>query len=384
MNKIPRERPRGRALRADAAHVAAGPAPVPAPSRSCGVLQRSREPSRLPRLPRSKGPGQAGKQKPFRAHRRLRGATTAQSLRGAENRGRVLPLTEALVIGPGPRHSALRGRGGGGAGAGLGREGAWTRGPAGRALSPPTGVAGSALARTGRAQPARGRKSSEARREVRGTGAAVGVAASTPAAAPAAASDPQRSPRPPRLPRSEGVRHPPPAPAVRAMAPRKNAKGGGGGNSSSSSGSGSSSGGSSSPGARRGQRRSGRGSGAVSRGSGAGGRDPTRGWGPGGARCAPISPGPAVRLLHPPRRSSSWRGRRLRLVGRVNRPQGPRRAGFAASGWSRRRTPSRLIPHLQGAAEVEVIAGHLPGFPWGGRGKRNNLPLRRVFGGLWK
>lgn len=129
MNKIPRERPRGRAHRADAAHVAAGPAPVPAPSRSCGVLQRSREPSRLPRLPRSKGPGQAGKQKPFRAHRRLRGATTAQSLRGAENRGRVLPLTEALVIGPGPRHSALRGRGGGGArpGRGMDERAGWPR-----------------------------------------------------------------------------------------------------------------------------------------------------------------------------------------------------------------------------------------------------------------
>lgn len=133
MNKIPRERPRGRALRADAAHVAAGPAPVPAPSRSCGVLQRSREPSRLPRLPRSKGPGQAGKQKPFRAHRRLRGATTAQSLRGGgEPRQSATPHRGPCDR---PRAASLsppwagRGRGGGGArpGRGMDERAGWPR-----------------------------------------------------------------------------------------------------------------------------------------------------------------------------------------------------------------------------------------------------------------
>lgn len=110
------------------------PPPCPAPSRSCGALQRSREPSRPSRLPRSRGPGQIGKQKPVRAHRRLRGATTAQSLRGAENRGRVPPLTEALVIGPSPRHSAFCGRGGGGArpGRGMGERAGWLRALASR------------------------------------------------------------------------------------------------------------------------------------------------------------------------------------------------------------------------------------------------------------
>lgn len=85
------------------------------------------------------------------------------------------PLRAALVIGS----NAVTQPSEGGEEAGLGREGAWPRAPDSRALSPLVGVTGSALARPGCAQPARGRKSSVSRREVLRTGAAAGAAAGT-------------------------------------------------------------------------------------------------------------------------------------------------------------------------------------------------------------
>ena len=101
------------------------PPPSPAPARSCGVLQHSREPSRLPRLPRSKGRGMPGKSQASCAYWRLCCARTAPSLQGAGKRSGSPPLHRSLVIGSAPHHSVLLG----GREAGLGWEGAWPKGP---------------------------------------------------------------------------------------------------------------------------------------------------------------------------------------------------------------------------------------------------------------
>lgn len=89
--------------------------------------------------------------------------------------------------------------------------------------------------------------------------------------------------------------------------------------------------------------------------------------GPGGGSCGSSSPDPAVHLLHPPRRSSFWRGAEAALRGQAGGPEGPGGAGSAALGWSRRGAPSRLTPHLQGAAGREVIDLLLLGFAWNER-----------------
>lgn len=98
--------------------------PRPRPSRSCRVPQHSREPSRFPRLPRSKGPGQIGKSQVALAPRRLQGARTTPSLQGAGRR-RIPPLNRS----PCDRFCLPSLSLPGGEGAGLGREGAWPRGP---------------------------------------------------------------------------------------------------------------------------------------------------------------------------------------------------------------------------------------------------------------
>ena len=298
----------------------------PHPSRSYRVRQRSREPSWLPRLPRSKGPRQPGKSKAARAHRRLRRSRTAPSLQGAGKHGRVPPFRRSRCDWLSPPSLSLpeagRRRGSGGKGRDRG-------GPVSRALSPGEGVTGSAHASAGRAQPARGRKSSEARRAVPRprrscrSGGPHPLQRRPPSAAPAPLVS-----RP-----TEGAPHPSPVSVVRAMAPRKNAKGGGGGNSSSGSsssssgsgsgspGAGTSGGSSSSPGARRGQRR----------------RAGEGEWGPlgGGARAAGAAV-PVPRI--PPCISSILRvappfgaGRRPRSVGRRADPRG--RAELGPRPW---------------------------------------------------
>lgn len=256
-NKIPRERPRGRAWCERCTRVRRPRLRAPPhPSRSYRVRQRSREPSWLPRLPRSKGPRQTGKSKAARAHRRQRRAQNSpKSSRGGEAR-QVPPLHRSRCDWLCPPSLSLpwagRRRGPGG----KGRD--WGGWAASRALSPGEGVTGSAHASAGRAQPARGRKSSEARRAVSRHRRCCRSSGPHPPQCP----PPSAAPAPAVSRFTEGAPHPSPVPVVRAMAPRKNAKGGGG-NSSSSSGSSSggssspgagTSGGSSSPGARRGQR----------------------------------------------------------------------------------------------------------------------------------
>lgn len=96
VNRIPTERPRGGGLRPDVAHVLPAPPLRPAPSQWYRVRQRSREPSRLPRLPRSKGPGQTGKPKAACAHRLPSRARTALSPQGAGKRYTVCPRHRSL------------------------------------------------------------------------------------------------------------------------------------------------------------------------------------------------------------------------------------------------------------------------------------------------
>lgn len=149
-------------------------------------------------------------------------------------------------------------------------------------------VSGALSPREGSHQLGAGEGRARAGRKVLG-GAAGG------AETPVQLQEPRPSPAAaPALPTPGGSPPPLLAPAVRAMAPRKNAKGGGGNSSSSSSGSptGCTSGGSSSPGARRGQRRSGAGV-RVARRMGLR-------WGAGRGLCVCTSPDAAERLLHPP------------------------------------------------------------------------------------
>lgn len=74
-----------------------------------------------------------------------------------------------------------------------------------------------------------------------------------------------------------------------------------------------------------------------------------------------------MHLLHPPRRSSFWRGAEAARGGPGGRTESPGGAGSAALGWSRRGAPSRLIPHLQGAARREIIDLPFIDFAWNER-----------------
>lgn len=100
------------------------------------------------------------------------------------------------------------------------------------------------------------------------------------------------------------------------------------------------------------------------------------GWGSvGGGRglCVCTSPDAAERLLHPP----PGAGRRPCSVGLV---------GGLEGGRAKRGAPSRPLPHLQCAAEMEVVSIHsfLARCGIDDRRKRNSLPWLCIFWRVWK
>lgn len=200
-NKIPRERPRGRAWCERCTRVRRPRLRAPPhPSRSYRVRQRSREPSWLPRLPRSKGPRQTGKSKAARAHRRQRRAQNSpKSSRGGEAR-QVPPLHRSRCDWLCPPSLSLpwagRRRGPGGKGRDWGGGLRAARSRLGRE---------SQVRRT-RVLGARSRHAGESPRRrggrCRDTGAAAGAAARTRRSA-------RRPQRPPRLRCPGSLREPP-------------------------------------------------------------------------------------------------------------------------------------------------------------------------------
>uniref|UniRef100_A0A8C0Z1N4 Aspartyl/asparaginyl beta-hydroxylase n=1 Tax=Canis lupus familiaris TaxID=9615 RepID=A0A8C0Z1N4_CANLF len=205
-NGVPRARPAGPALRASRPRVRRPrPRAPPQPPGAPRLRQRSREPSWLPRLPRSQGPRQTGK---------VDGGSRSQAAaarpeqprvrRGAGKHGRAPPPLGAVVIGPPSRHSAFRGRGE----AGLGREGAWPRGlraarsrPGRESRVRRTPGLGARSRHAGESPRRRGGRS-------RDPGAAAG-ARPAPAAAPAADSAPRPREGAPGPRRPSRARHGP-------------------------------------------------------------------------------------------------------------------------------------------------------------------------------